>query len=85
MDLDDAFAPGELEVGNLTPEQHQAIIAEGSQLLADMLYTRDEVLRWRRALRVAQGWHHCFDCDLWTERKEHEPCANCGSLAAPSR
>jgi hypothetical protein len=77
-DDDKAFAPGELEVGALTSAQRQAIIDEGALLINDALWTRDEVLRWRRFMRVAYGWRQCAGCGLWTERKPGVDCGYCG-------
>jgi hypothetical protein len=75
----DTFGPGEIDVGDLTSAQRQAIMEEGAGLSNDPLWTRDEVLRWRRFLRVADGWQYCSQCELWTERRQEDPCKNCGT------
>jgi hypothetical protein len=83
-EVDETFAPGQLEVGPLTDGEHAAIMADGS-LINDPLYDRDEVLRWRRYLRVASDWHRCPACETWTERPPNQPCRNCGALHASTQ
>lgn len=39
---DDTFAPGRLEVGVLTTAEYDGIMGEGSQVVNDPLYDRDE-------------------------------------------
>jgi hypothetical protein len=78
----DAFAPGELEVGALTSAQHAEIVSEGTLLINDPLFSRDDVLRWRRFMRVANGWQECSACGLWTERKPDDPCTSCGAASS---
>jgi uncharacterized paraquat-inducible protein A len=79
-EVDDIFAPGQLEVGALTLSERTEILNEGSSLSIDPLWTRDEVLRRRRALRVVSDWRECQECQRWTERKPEEPCGNCGHV-----
>jgi hypothetical protein len=78
-DVDEVFAAGQLEVGALTTAEYRGIIQEGAILLSDPLDSRDEVLRWRRYLRVSNYWRHCPECEMWTGRKPGDPCKNCGS------
>src|SRR6266516_3977383 len=78
-DADDTFAPDQLAVGALSSMERERILREGSRLLADVLHTRGDVVRWRRYLRVVNHWRPCTACGLWTERKPREPCKSCGA------
>jgi hypothetical protein len=62
-DIDETFAPRQLAVGPLTDPEHAAIMADGS-LINDPYTDRDNVLCWRKCLRVASDWHRCPACEI---------------------
>ena len=82
-DAIDPFGPGQLDVGALTDAEHRRIMDEGARLSADVLWSRDEVLRWRRFLKVWTGWRRCDRCGTWTERAPADPCKGCGAPPDP--
>jgi radical SAM protein with 4Fe4S-binding SPASM domain len=64
------------ELGNdvLTNDERARILRDGSRLAADVLWTDDEVRRWRRYLEVAYGYDQCDLCDLWHRCGRGCPC-----------
>lgn len=58
----------------LTDAERRRILRDGSRLAADVLWTDDEVRRWRRYLEVAYGYEQCDLCELWHRRGRGCPC-----------